>query len=260
MKGWSFNALVKALKAAAFMDVGQVAGTVCAGDDPRFAGRLINKFKYGASLTNTLSPVTGAKWYRVRIGAGGGSGGSCPVASAGNTGYEAGGGGAGGQVEVWIPASLITSDVTITIGRGGLSDGNTTSSGEKSEFGSLISCEGGKGGGAAFWDANTVAQIALGGSGGTTTISPSITDDNIVVNTRGIAGGQGFKFPFSQLGGDGGASTLGAGGQGTGNNTPSNDSKSPSAGGGGGANIGPSGAARVGGKGANGFCLVEVYS
>lgn len=260
MKGWSFNALVKALKAAAFMDVGQVAGTVCAGDDPRFAGRLINKFKYGASLTNTLSPVAGAKWYRVRIGAGGGSGGSCPVASAANTGYEGGGGGAGAQVEVWIPASLITSDVTITLGRGGLNDGNTSSLGEKSEFGSLISCGGGAGGQTAFWDANTVAQLALGGAGGLATISSSIADENIVINTRGITGGQGFKFPFSQLGGDGGPSIFGAGGRGAGNASPSDDSKAPSAGGGGAANVGPSAAARPGGKGANGFCLVEVYS
>ena len=260
MKGWSFNALVKALKAAAFMDVGQVAGTVCAGDDPRFAGRLINKFKYGASLTNTLSPVPGAKWYRVRIGAGGGSGGSCPSTNSSNTGYETGGGGAGGQVEVWIPASLITSDITVTIGRGGLNGGNTASSGEDSKFGDLISCGGGKGGGAVFWNANTVAQLVVGGSGGTNTISPSIVDDNIVINTTGIAGGNGFKLQLDQLGGDGGPSILGSGGKGTGNSTPTNDAKSPSAGGGGGANVGPNGAARPGGKGANGFCIVEVYS
>ena len=39
-KGWSFGALVKALKGAAFLDIGTVANSVAAGNDSRIVGAV----------------------------------------------------------------------------------------------------------------------------------------------------------------------------------------------------------------------------
>lgn len=50
-KGWSFGALVAALKDTAFKDIGTTAGTVAAGDDSRITGAM-QKANNGSDIPN----------------------------------------------------------------------------------------------------------------------------------------------------------------------------------------------------------------
>lgn len=50
-KGWSFGALIKALKGAAFLDIGTVANSVAAGNDSRIVG-AVQKSKNLSDLTD----------------------------------------------------------------------------------------------------------------------------------------------------------------------------------------------------------------
>lgn len=66
-KGWSFNGLVRALKGAAFLDVGTAANTVAAGDDSRIVNALnrtgdtaTGRIKFGATALFTGVGVLGA--------------------------------------------------------------------------------------------------------------------------------------------------------------------------------------------------------
>lgn len=62
MKGWSFGALIKALRGAAFLDVGNTANTVAAGDDSRIVGSM--------QKSANLSDVTNVSSARNSIGLG----------------------------------------------------------------------------------------------------------------------------------------------------------------------------------------------
>lgn len=57
-KGWSFNGLVKALKGAAFLDVGTAANTVAAGDDSRIVNALS---KTGDTATGLIAFSAGLR-------------------------------------------------------------------------------------------------------------------------------------------------------------------------------------------------------
>lgn len=62
-KGWSFDGLIKALKSAAFLDVGVIADTVAAGNDQRIVNAVS---RTGDTMTGPLSlrnniPVSGQK-------------------------------------------------------------------------------------------------------------------------------------------------------------------------------------------------------
>lgn len=53
-KGWSFGALVKALKGAAFLDIGTVANSVAAGND----SRIVNALQKGNNLGDVADITT----------------------------------------------------------------------------------------------------------------------------------------------------------------------------------------------------------
>lgn len=54
MKGWSFGALIKALRGAAFLDVGTAANTVAAGND----SRIVNALQKGNNLSDVSDKAT----------------------------------------------------------------------------------------------------------------------------------------------------------------------------------------------------------
>lgn len=53
-KGWSFGALIKALKGAAFLDIGTVANSVAAGND----SRIVNALQKGNNLGDVADITT----------------------------------------------------------------------------------------------------------------------------------------------------------------------------------------------------------
>lgn len=81
MKGWSFGALIKALRGAAFLDVGNTANTVAAGDDSRIVGSM--------QKSANLSDVTNVSSARNSIGLG--SANNVAFASVAATGPITGG-------------------------------------------------------------------------------------------------------------------------------------------------------------------------
>ena len=105
--------------------------------------------------TATYSPVAGAKGYLVYLLAGGGGGGAGAKNAEGVLRAGGCGGTSGGAVTAFIPASLVTGDITITIGDGGnggasqttnTSSGAAGSAGGDTSFGSLLVAKGGYGG------------------------------------------------------------------------------------------------------------------
>ena len=172
-------------------------------------GVVKRTYEYADSPATWTKP-TNLKMVRVELWGGGGSGGS--VASTG----DAGGGGGGAYNSIIIPASILGSTETVTVGNGGalvnLNDGNA---GGTSSFGSWVSAFGGGGG------ANTAAA---GGGGGQAVVGGSST-----TGTTGAAGGNGFSTSLttgfnggaggavnggdSYFGGGGGAGSGGIGGK-----------------------------------------------
>jgi len=179
-----------------------------------------------------VRPLT-ARMIRIRVlGAGGGGGDG---ASSEETG---GGGGAGGYSEGLIVATGLTS-VTVTIGAGGTTGSGTGGVGGSSSFGSHMSATGGAGG-------DVAGSAVFGGAGG--------VGSGGAVNTQGGPGDNGAPTA-NELGGAGGDSTLGGGGQTVGL-TNSNGSPGSVCGGGG---SGGSDSPHIGGVGGVGCVIVEMY-
>ena len=134
---------------------------------------------------NAASPATwtkpaGLKYVVVEVQAAGGAGGDVT-----STQYACGGGGAGGYSKKQIAAGTLGSTETVTIG----------AAGNSSSFGSHCSANAGSAG-----SLNTTT----GGSGGTATGGD--------INITGQAGGYGMGSTSPYLGGAGGNSMLGNGG------------------------------------------------
>jgi hypothetical protein len=211
------------------------------------------------ALNGSFNPANypGLRAVRVRCQAGGNGGGGAAVTVASQTSGGSGGQG-GGYAESFITAAVLgTSPITVTVGAGG--GGNSGASGSEggdSSFGSLVIADHG--------DASSVGLVAGaagtagwvdGGGGGV----QSNTGDFIVT---GGGGGSGGRLGVSgAAGGMGGGSFLGHGGRGCGVTTGSQaglNGVSWGSGGGGAAN-GPSHSALVGGDGAHGLVIVDVY-
>jgi hypothetical protein len=230
-------------------------------------------------------PATAKSVEVVAIGGGGGGGSGIIRAAAATRGGGAGGGGAG--ITRWaLPASTLTSTVSVTVGQGGSGgaattstavNGNAGAAGTASTFGAYVYAAGGSGGAGG---AGVVAPV--GGSGGTASVIPggsggnggagatsgptvgssalgaaggggggSITNGNTA--QAGASGGTGSPFlagASALSGGAGGAATGVAGTAGT--SSAASQPFGGGGGGGGGANHVASGSVIGGNGGAGG--------
>jgi hypothetical protein len=230
-------------------------------------------------------PATAKSVEVIAVGGGGGGGSGIIRAAAATRGGGAGGGG-GGITRWTLPASTLTSTVSVTVGQGGAGgaattstavNGNAGSAGTASTFGAYVYAAGGSGGAGG---AGTVAPV--GGSAGTASVIPggaggnggagatggptagasalgaaggggggSITSGNTA--QAGAAGGAGSPFLTGATGMSGGAAgTVGGGAGGAGTSSSASQPFGGGGGGGGGANHAASGSVIGGNGGAGG--------
>lgn len=198
------------------------------------------------------------KAIRVKVQAGGGAGGSCNATAAG-THSAGGGGGGGGYAESFITdIAGLNSSIAVTVGAGGTPNaGAGGGAGGTSSFGSLVSASGGGGGGFknSYATAN-VAAAATGGGGGSGTAGD--------IQIGGQAGGLGQGINTIGHGGFGGSSQLGGGAAmkytGAGGGSLAGEPGKNYGGGGSGACGNASGSAQLGGAGAPGIVIIELYA
>jgi hypothetical protein len=190
---------------------------------------------------------------RLRVRAVGGGGGASGAAADAGEGVARTGGGGGAYSESVLDATAIGASETITVGAGGAGGtGNVAGvDGGASSFGGLVTAPGGRG------STPTMA------SGTAQAIVPGGNQANAGTGQIALPGGNGGAalrisgtFVLPGHGGDAGGG-MGAGGAVNGNNLNGVDG-SVYGGGGGGASS-ASGTVRIGGDGANGVVLVELY-
>ena len=181
--------------------------------------------------TSSWQVPAGVVRVRVRLVGGGGGGGG------GTAGFGGGGGGAGGYAES-IMVLTPGQNVPVVVGAGGASSvaGTTGGVGGVTDFGGLVTAQGGLGGASSNPDSH-------GGTGGAG-----------VLGTLTFAGGMGGDGPMigNVPAGNGGASIFGGGGRGSNGGGSPADGKAPGSGAGGGY-----GASASGGFGAPGLVLIE---
>jgi hypothetical protein len=170
------------------------------------------------TVTNAGNPI-GSSTVDYLVVAGGGTGGS-----PGATGYESGGGGAGGlRTGTSFPISVTT--FPITVGAGGVGSPSGGGSGNQSIFSTITSAGGGSGGpvntgpsldGAPGGSGGGSSQggpgVGLGGTGNTPPVAPPQGNPGGQSTTPARGGGGGGS---STAGGGGAAPTAGIGGSGT---------------------------------------------
>lgn len=194
----------------------------------------------------TSANITTSTLFKVTILGGGGGGGG----TISNLFAAAGGGGAGGAAIKYISGLSPSTGYAVTIGAAGVGGvGNnpgTGGTGSQIVIGATtISVSGGSGGGAG---AQTGSAYGFGGGGG----APSNTYD---IGMFGGAGMPGISVASGQaLGGAGGSSFFGAGGN---FSAASNGSNGGSFGSGGSGAGGNASGTKNGGNGAPGYCLIE---
>lgn len=225
-------------------------------------GRLINVQSFTANATYT--PTPGTKKIRVQIVGGGGGGGGAQATSSGQASC-AGGGCGGAYAEAYMPVPATPVALTVgAAGSGGSRTGPTAgSAGGSSVFGSYITCPGGTGGG--------VGNAATYGSpfyrGMTLQTPPTIslpTGAVLISSMRGQSASGSVlvgSAPNQGVGGIGGSSPFGVGGNGGGgvvNGTPT-AANGYGAGGGGGVEFSAYGGDE-GGAGTGGLCIIWEYA
>lgn len=207
---------------------------------------------FSANGSGNYTTPAGAKLLKVTcIGGGGGGGGALTGAAASSA---AGGGGAGATLVKWIFAPISTYPfVCGPGGAGGVAGNNAGTAGTATTFGTaLLNAGGGAAGGGGGTAVAVVTFQGTGGLGGTTS-----TGD---LNEPGGQGLFGFTLSAAQArSGDGGASSLGAGGQGK-QNTQSAGGNGVAVGSGGSGGLALNGGASVaGGAGLDGMIFVEEF-
>ncbi|MFQ1679153.1 glycine-rich domain-containing protein [Pantoea dispersa] len=224
-------------------------------------GRLLNVRVFTANTTVTFSAMT--KNIRVQIVGGGGGGGGAQATSAGQT-SAAGGGGGGAYADAYMPVP--DASVALTVGSAGAVGSRTGptsgSAGGASAFGSYISCPGGTGG-----PSGSANSANLFYRGMTTGSSPTInlpTGGVLISSMRGQSATGSVilgSSPNQGVGGIGGSSPFGVGGNGgggTANGTPT-AANGYGAGGGGGVEFSSYGGDE-GGAGTGGLCIIWEYA
>lgn len=211
-------------------------------------GNLLNIQTFTGS--GTYTPTTGMANCLVLAWGGGGAGGGATTTGAGQ--ISAGGGGTAGAL-AWefITAATIGTSQVVTIGAGGVGDGDAGAAGGNTTLGSLLTATGGNGGG-------HVAAInsALFVAGGLAVVAT-----NAGINGGGGAGGNGALIANTVVSGGIGASAMfGGGGWGTNGASAGGSATGYGAGGGGGANTQSQGSARNGGNGAGGLMIILEFA
>lgn len=230
-------------------------GSVWAPVDNGFELREIVRFTSNGTFTKASYPWLRA--IRVRVQGGGGGGGGVAATNA-NSNAAGGGGYSGVHSESFITdIASLPSSVAVTPGVGGAAGavGNAGGDGGASSFGSIVTAPGGRGG--------------LAGTATTAVILQRLTDaitggvgDLIIPSRLPTPGFTSGAFATSGKGAD---SPLGAGGRNTGSNTLSGgtaagQSASGFGAGGGGAASNQSAPGSVGGAGAPGIVIVELFA
>jgi len=117
------------------------------------------------STSGTYTPSTGMSYCIVECVGGGGAGGGTPSTS-GSQIAVGGTGGAGGYSRGIYSSATIGASQSVTIGSGGTGvSASTGNTGGTTSFGSLITCNGGVGGGAGT-ASSTWSYVNIGGAGG----------------------------------------------------------------------------------------------
>lgn len=227
-------------------------------------------FTFGGSIRYEIgdSPATfrkgdypGLRAVRVRMVGGGGGGGGVNIGTTGQA-AAAGGGSGANYCEKWLTVDELGDDETVTVGAGGAGGANTPTSGSDggtSSFGSLLEASGGLGGQAGVSTTNWswAYEGSLVGNPGSPDLfvqgSPGVRG---ITNSYGTTG----NGRCVQLGA-GGDSMLGMGGADfsnsqTGSSGP--DGRGYGAGGGGAYRNNATGSS-VGGDGADGVVIVELW-
>lgn len=196
---------------------------------------------------------------------GGGGGGSGRCGQANTSRYGGGGGAGGGSIRnLYIPAALLGSTVSVTVGAGGTggaaqtladSNGNAGGAGNPSLFGTYASAQGGTGGGGGTSAVGTVATggasdlivpaTTIGGPGGISASTTPTIRENLsptgggggawvssvnVVDVGQNGATTGNSCGTARTGGAGGSSAAGS----SGTSAPANSGWGGAGGGGGG--------------------------
>lgn len=209
-----------------------------------FTGRLLRQRLFGSSQTPTYLAAT--RMIRVRLMGGGCAGGGAPATPAGQISGGTGGG-AGCYVEALISSGFINQPLIIGSGGAGQAGANG-SQGGTSTFMGLVA--GGGSGGVSYGP--TGAPFTAGGSNVTTVSGGDL-------NVQGQAGGVLFLITGTQgLSGEGGHCLWGTGGGSVNASVNGTSGSGFGAGGGGALNYG-SEAAKSGGPGRQGACIIEEF-
>jgi hypothetical protein len=215
---------------------------------------LYDTLYFTANGSFTKAAYPGLRAVKVKAQAAGGSGGGAATTSASSQSYGSGGGG-GGYAEAFLLASALGTSVAVTVppltlgvtGLAGVAGGDAS-------FGTAVVATGG--GGGLYKPNSTLGAYLTGGAAGVGTAG-----DLLLGGQGGASGGALGNFGN---GGNGGSSPMGGGGgasgTGAGNGNAAGWSAAGYGGGGGGAAANASSpTARVGGSGAPGIVIVELY-
>lgn len=224
---------------------------------------LLSIVYFTSSGTFTKADYPGAQSVRVMAVGSGGGGGGAESTTAGQASAGDGGGG-GSYAESLLDIGELATSETVTIGTGGTggTGASNGSDGGSTSFGSHVVAVGGRGGAHSVASGSDLVFIGDGGNAG---LSSSNTGDVVRDGGPGggrfIARGNTYYAPRAR-GGDGGSSVFGEGvaGHSSGSGSGNGNNGKSYGGGGSGAAAAASSAQGVGGTGANGIVIVEVYS
>lgn len=215
---------------------------------------------FTSSDTFTKASYPWLRKVRVRAVGGGGGGGGAVGTSGGEHAVGAGGG-AGGYFEALYDAADLAASESVTVGSGGVGGstaGSNGGNGEDTVFKGATAVKGLGGNGDATANPNTTRWVYEGNGGSTIIIDPEVYHTQEGQAGSRASGQEGFPW----LLGDGGASAFGASGrawtkafQGSQGGSATN----PGAGGSGGFSC-AGGDAQLGGFGADGIVILELYA
>ncbi|HHK8874959.1 TPA: hypothetical protein ACQZB3_000539 [Escherichia coli] len=241
------------LGGAAVLNIGTTSSTVAAGDDPRFAGRLISVRRITSSQKYTPSP--GMSFAIVDGIAGGGAGGGTPATSSSQVSVGTGGN-SGVAARVLLTAAQIGTSQALTVGAAGAGvSGAAGSAGGDSIFGTLFTLKGGLGGYSSAVTANTVVYADAAGAAQPS--APTIATGTVLELCPSWIGGFGKMYSSTAIGGFGANSRQGSGGRASGSAA---NAATGNGAGGGGAGATVSTAAQAGGNGTPGSFTIYEYA
>jgi parallel beta-helix repeat protein len=174
------------------------------------------------TASGTWTAPAGAKSLFVTCVGAGGGGGSGRRGAAASIRCGGGGGGGGGITRVSVPASAVSSPVTVTVGTGGAggtaiavndTSGNAGATGGNTTFGSFVRANGGGGGAGGTATSGTAGAAGAGevsgatGGGASATGGTGVASSGTASGTAGGGSGGGItSADVASAGGTGGTS------------------------------------------------------